>query len=239
MSAEYLLGRGTDVSYGGRRPLGPGRFGPGYGGPVGYTDVTRVRSAYGMGGGPFGFDGGNPGYGGDGQFIPGGYDGYIDDTGLGVDGDYGLGGCAIHGGHAGTNAHAGSAQSGAQCTCQHGVCGGGQQVGGQQAQVGAQQCQCGAQQAQTGGQQFTCKCGGQQAQASGQMTQCGGGLQAHAGDQVQIEVSAAPTGCAVAQPAVCQGTLDLSQVGQTAMISPTSESNKDTCSPTSSDSDKE
>ena len=234
MSAEYLLGRGTNVSYGGRRPLGPGRFGQGYGGPVGYTDVTRVRSAYGIGGGPYGFDGGNPGYGRDGQFIPSGYDGYIDDTGLGVDGDYGLGGSAIHGGHGGTNAHAGSAQSCAQYTFQHGVCGSGQQVGEQQAQVGAQQCQSGAQQAQTGGQ-----CGGQQAQASGQVIQCGGGLQTQVGDQVQIQVSEAPTGCAVAQSAVCQGTLDLSQVEQTAMISPTSESNKDTCSPTSSESEKD
>ena len=223
VSAEYLLGRGTDVSYGGRRPLGPGRFGAGYGAPVGYTDVTRVRSAYGIGGGPFGFNGGSSGYMRDRQFIPGGYDGYIDDTGLGVDGDYGLGGgSAVHGGNAGTNAHAGNAQSGAQSNFQDQVCGGAQQVGGQQAQAGVQQSQC----------------GGQQAQASVQLAQCGG-LQAQAGDQAQIQVSAAPTGCAVSQPAVCQGTLDLSQVEQTAMISPRSESNKDTCSPTSSESDKD
>ena len=228
LSAEYLLGRGTDVSMGGRsRPLGsnlPGRLGSSFGGPVGYADVTRIRSAYGIGGEPFGFGGGSGGYIGDGQFIHGGYDGYIDDTGLGIDGNYGGGGCAIHGGPPAVNVHA--PQDGAQCTCQHHVSSGGQQADGQQAQCGGQQVQVGGQQAQ---------CGGSQAQSGGQLSQCGG-LQAQSGSQVQV--SAAPTGCAIGQSVATQGTIDLNQVGQTTIISPTSES-KDTCSSSSSDSEKE
>ena len=226
LSAEYVLGRGSDVSYGGRtRPLGtslPNRLASSYGGPVGYADVTRIRSAYGIGGAPFGFGGGNGGYIGDGQFIPGGYDGYIDDTGLGVDGNYGSAGCSIHGGTPAVNVD--PPQDGARCTCQHHVSSSGQQAGGQQAQCGGQQVQAGAQQSQ---------CGGLQAQTGGQLSQCGG-LQ----DGGQVQVSVAPTGCAVGQSAVAQGTIDLNQVGQTTMISPTSEG-KDTCTSSSDDSEKE
>lgn len=229
LSAEYLLGRGTDVSYGGRsHPIGssfPDRLGSSFGGPVGYADVTRIRSAYGIGGGPFGFGGGNPGYVGDGAFIPGGYDGYIDDTGLGVDGNYGGNGCAIHGGPPAINVD--PPQGGAQCSCQHHQCGGAQQAGGQQTQCGGQQAQAGVQQSQ---------CGGLQTQAGDQQAQCGG-LQTQVDGQVQV--SAAPTGCAVGQSAASQGAIDLTQVGQTTIISPTSESKDTHSSLSSDDSDKE
>ena len=223
LSAEYFHGRGTDISFGGRsRPLGSslqGRLGSGFGGPVGYADITRIRSAYGVGGGPFGFDGGNAGYMGDGQFIPAGYDGYIDDSGLGVDGNYGCGGCAVRGDPPAVNVD--PPQGGAQCTSQYQTSSGGQQADGQQAQGSGQQAHCG---------------GGVQAQAGGQQMQCGGGMQAQTVEQIQI--SAAPTGCAIGQSVVSQGTVDLTQVGQTTMISPTSEG-KDTCTTTSSDSEKE
>ena len=225
LSAEYVLGRGTDVSYGGRtRPLGsnlPSRLAPGFGGPVGYADVTRIQSAYGA---PFRFVGGNGGYIGDGQFIPVGYDGYIDDSGLGVDGNYGGNGCAVREGPPTLNVD--PPQDGAQYTSQHHESSGGQQADGQQTQCGGQQLQAGAQQSQ---------CGGLQAQTSAQQSQCGG-LQVQDGGQVQVSV--APTGCAVGQSATTQGTIDLNQIGQTTMISPTSEG-KDTCTSSSDDSEKE
>lgn len=212
LSAEYLLGRGADVSYVGRsRPLGAsfqGRLGSGLRGHVGYTDVTNIRRSYGVGRTPFGFGLGNAGYMGNGQFIPGGYDGYIDDTGLGVDGNYGGSGLAIHGCSPAINVDP--------------------------SQADGQQIQCGGQQVQTTGQQQV-QYGGLQAQAGGQQSQCGG-VQGQVDGQVQV--STAPTGCAIGQSATTQGTIDLNQVGQTTVISPTSEG-KDTCSSTSSDSEKE
>ena len=200
----------------------PGRLGSSYGGPMGYADVTSIRrisGTYGIGRAPFGYGGGPDGYIGDGQFAGAAYDGYIDDTGLGVDGNYGGSGChqcSVHGGQPAVSVDPPQG-GGTQCTCHHQVSSGGQTADGQKAQCGGEQAQA----------------GGQQAQTSGQQTQCGAAGQVTG----QVQVSVAPTGCAMGQAAVGQGTIDLQQVGQATMISPTSEG-KGT-STTSSDSEKE
>lgn len=200
LSAEYLLGRGTNVLHGRRRwPLGTrsqGRLSSSYGGHVAYAGVTRIRRTYGTGGNKI--DGGNAGYVGDGQFLSGNYDEYIDDIGFEVDKGNSS---AVHGCSPTVNVYP---PRGARHQ---------ESNDGQQSDI---------QQTQRVGQQIS-RVGGLQAQIDNRQPEYVI-MQAQAGELAV----AAPTGGADEQSMTGKGTIDLNQVGQVIATSPTAGSHDST-----------